>query len=242
MFATPLIAVFLIYGRGAIANIDWKLVRTTLWLYLAAFLIYGTYQVLKAILLLDRQSQEEIAKRQSACSQVAAAKDEELRSVVRMKDGEFDAAVREKNAEIEGLKRTVGSAEWRDLADRFAKTSIHVRADWQQFGEDSGIESWHIGGSAIDETYECKILCSLAGTMLMKSPIVSNGLSDRVRSEQNEVNRWLAFLRERGAVSDISYGINTLPGGSKQMVYLGSIRSIAKVSSRACIECSAKEI
>jgi hypothetical protein len=158
----------------------------------------------------------------------------------------FFRAWKDKAEQLDGASanktKPIGSSEWRDLADRFAKTSIHVRADWQQFGGDSGIESWSIGGSTIDETYECKVLCSLAGAMLIKSVNVSKALSDRVRSQRDEADRWLGFLKEYDALSDISYCIETLNDGSERPIFLGSIRSIAKVSARACIECSAREI
>ena len=157
----------------------------------------------------------------------------------------FFRAWNDKAKQLEGhanRPRPVGSSEWRDLADRFAAVSAYVRADWQQFGGDNGAESWSVGGSTADDVYQCKALCSLAGTMLTKSLNVSAKLSERVRAHTDAGDRWLCFLKEHGAVTDTGYGLETLNNGKQQPIFLGSIQNLAKVSSRACIECSAKEI
>ena len=169
-------------------------------------------------------------------------KDEEFRAVVRMKDGDFVAAMRDKNAEIEHLKRAVGSTEWRELGDRFKALSAHIRVNHQHtMGDGVDVHRWRIVGLTVAESKECEALCSMAGAMLTKSPKVSLGLSDGVRRQSSDFDRWMLLLTEAGAISGITYGTEETDQGHI-IHYLGTIDGFNLVSSRFCLECAAAEV
>lgn len=87
MFGAPLIAVLIIYGRGALGNIDWRLVRTTAWLYAVAFAIYGSVHLIRAAWRADLSRQKEIEdKDELVAKKEAELKEAHLRHVEKYRE------------------------------------------------------------------------------------------------------------------------------------------------------------
>ena len=129
--------------------------------------------------------------------------------------------------------------EWQALASRFEKLPNDLRADWNR-GSD-GIESWRICGGARIE--ECESLCQLAGAMLLRSANVAVNLSEAIRSESDQIYRWLYFLKEtQRGLRDYQYGLEQEEDGTKKPFYYGSIRELARLSYTTCIKCSVVEV
>jgi len=240
LLITPLIAALLVYGVA----IDWKVARTTIVMYVVVFVVYWTFHFFRAAWKLDVNRLEKIASKDIEFSKMVTEKDEEFHAVVRMKDGEKASELYVRDAEIERLKRAIGGTEWRELADRFKALSVHMRVSCQQIGgsDDNCIYRWMIVGQTQAESSECIALCSLAGAMLKKSPKVSLSLSDNVRRQAEDSDRWLLFLKESGAMGDITYFSEQLDDGNRLPHFLGDIKSFGQVSSRFCIQCAATEI
>jgi len=135
-------------------------------------------------------------------------------------------------------------ADWEKLASQFKEIPHDVRADWSSGGFNwDGVtleRQWYI--AAGDGSKDCESLCRRAGKMLMKSPHISMRLTNTAQSEQDDILRWLDFLKEyHNAVRITGQGTETA-GGKKRSVTFGSIDDLGSVSARACIECSTDEI
>jgi len=160
----------------------------------------------------------------------------------------FDGAVPDSTASkvVKTAERPgVTSIEWLQLADRFKKLSRHVHVNSIQRGGDDALESWTIGGSTNKETDECRALCSLAGTMLSRSPHLCRCLSVAELSQPDAADRWLSFLKRNGAWRSNGYGTETLHNGEQRQFFscfLGMINDLAGASSTACISCSANAL
>jgi hypothetical protein len=67
MLIAPPLAVFLRH-RGS--SIDWSVILTTLYLYIATFLLYGLVHICKAVVKLDSARQKQIAEQASELTQL----------------------------------------------------------------------------------------------------------------------------------------------------------------------------
>jgi len=135
--------------------------------------------------------------------------------------------------------------EWKDLAGKFESLSrdplsTHVRADWQcQRNNNRTIhESWDLTG--VGNHTQVEAICLYAGTLLAKSPTVTQQLPDPIKKQENPVWRWLFFLKSTSSYfkQDSSYGTD-----NDGTIYLmGGLRDIAAASVDACIKCAAAEM
>ncbi|MBI3646279.1 MAG: hypothetical protein HY233_09985 [Acidobacteriales bacterium] len=140
------------------------------------------------------------------------------------------------------------SAEWKELAEKFERIpSKHVRATWISEtlnfdGTDVG-EQWYMGddSNVTGAKEECGALCKLAGAMLLKSPVISGRLSEKVRTRSDDTWRWLYFLKEKVGLEHLGNG-DTWAGGRHIKDQSGSIENLAAVSARICTECTAEEL
>jgi hypothetical protein len=132
--------------------------------------------------------------------------------------------------------RPVSGHEWMHMATEFRNVrDLAIRAEWHK---DPDRESWELAGSMPAALENTSVLCQRAGAMLLRSPRVAAGLSERVRAHRSPVDRWLEFIREqpqtRMQVIDMSHTI-PIP------VEDGYIRDVPSVSARVCMACSADE-
>jgi len=129
--------------------------------------------------------------------------------------------------------------EWKELASRFAKLPNYVRADWQCNRKDNKTiyEMWHFAGNT---TTQVETLCRYAGTLLMKSPKITQKLSANITKQPDPAWKWLFFLKEQTN----SFGHGGIPGqGEDGTLYLlGSICNIGGVSETVCLDCAAAEL
>lgn len=135
---------------------------------------------------------------------------------------------------------SAGSADWKDLADRFEQLPHHVRAVWQcnRLNNQTLYEEWRFAGGA---TEPWETLCRYAGVLLMKSPNVLQHLSDSAKQQSNAAWRWLYFLKENHRA--LGYGDSHPPVDEQGTIYLmGSIENVSGKSALACIECAALEL
>jgi hypothetical protein len=131
--------------------------------------------------------------------------------------------------------------DWEKLAAHFkALPGFGVRADWFQHG--SGAEIWSLHGGPSD-VRDVEALCRLAGTMLLKSPRVLEQLSNDVVTQTDPLDRWLVFLKEQNGGLDgrLLYGATRDKYGVERPYYSDCLSSVATVSSRVCLHCSAQE-
>lgn len=137
--ATPT-SVFLLYGKDAISNIDWRLVKTTGWLYLVALLIYAGFHIMKAAWKSDVDRQQEITAAKVAFERMVVEKDADYAAIVNMKDGEFKAAKTQsaeayrhmevvKDKEREAIERTLKryTVVWRELQSKTHDLATELR-------------------------------------------------------------------------------------------------------------------
>jgi len=147
MFLAPLIAVFIIYGRSALGGIDWRLVRTTAWLYVGALAIYGSVHFVRAAWKCDLARQREIAHRDALLvqaerefGQMVASKDSEraatLAEIKAQLNADFSEATQHwigevavRDSEIVELKRTLAKYKvvWPELQSRARELAIDLR-------------------------------------------------------------------------------------------------------------------
>ena len=83
--------------------------------------------------------------------------------------------------------------EWKALATRFASRPWPERVTYQ--------EARGRSIRVVIHDAETNAFCALAGSMLLKSPTISSGLSEYVRSEENYAGRWLRYLKEATRVN-----------------------------------------
>jgi len=127
--------------------------------------------------------------------------------------------------------------DWRLMEDGFRRHSqSSVRADWQRSSLDH-TESWIVCGDHKDPMGEVRVFGIQAGILLIVSP-TSSQLSAHVRSQQDHLDRWLYFLKEKYGLSDVQSGLETVDSKT-YAVTAGSINKLAVVSARACVECAA---
>jgi len=128
--------------------------------------------------------------------------------------------------------------DWKLAEDGFRRyEKSGVKADWFQSSM-GPLETWTIGGNMPDVVHDCEALCLQAGKLLVVSPMSSH-LPAELRSQKNDTDRWLYFLKERYGLKDKMTGTGISNGQSHESA-AGSILNLAAVSARACIECGAK--
>ena len=130
------------------------------------------------------------------------------------------------------------AGDWRLAEDGFRRhLQSNVRADWEHSSIDS-IETWALSGNNRHIVGEVEAFCIQSGKLLSVSP-VGNKLSADIKSQADDLNRWLYFLKEKYGLSDMSMGVGTTANGVDQhTVSIGSIDNLAMVSVRACVECA----
>jgi hypothetical protein len=128
-------------------------------------------------------------------------------------------------------------SEWQQLSNRFSALPKHIRADWQTLQKE---ELWSVSG--LQGRADCESICKLAGAMLLKSPHMAVGLSDKVKAEKNNLRRWLHFLKEVKGISDFQRGSEQHDDGTQSPLYFGRINDLSEVSARVCIECATVEL
>jgi hypothetical protein len=128
--------------------------------------------------------------------------------------------------------------DWKLAEDGFRRyDKSYARADW--FRDSSGpIETWTITGDTREVIRDVQALCLRAGKLLVVSP-TSSDLSEESLSHEDDIDRWLYFLKSRHGLDDMMNGTSTV-GGENYIVIGGSIRNLAVVSARACVECGTK--
>jgi hypothetical protein len=132
------------------------------------------------------------------------------------------------------IKNNVSSADWRDLANKFAKVSqFPLRVQYQST---QGEVSWDLR----DPKYQA--LCMLAGSMLLKSRRVQTSLPTSVSTDPDPISRWLNYLKELKRTTDKMYLTEDQVNGTKLIHYLGTISDVGQASENLCIECSAREV
>lgn len=149
------------------------------------------------------------------------------------------------NAQIDSLSRAPSlslAAEWKELAGRFAKTSQFLRAHWQHGGMgktgNQATETWRFAGDLSGER-DFEPLCRLAGKMLLRSSKALAKTSKQTQAEEDDVRRWLYFLKDRGAMTmRDGYAIVE---ESREAILFGSINDVANASKNACLYCAAEE-
>jgi hypothetical protein len=127
--------------------------------------------------------------------------------------------------------------DWRLMEDGFRRhLACSVRASWQRnaYGES---ETWTIHGDQPNITREVRAFCKQSGKLLMVSPM-SEQLSPEIRSQQDDENRWLYFLKETHGLKYLGTGSENIDGKT-YAVSAGEIYMLAAVSASACVECAA---
>lgn len=122
--------------------------------------------------------------------------------------------------------------DWMGMANEF-KTLLdrRVRASWT---EGEPLDSWSLIGDR-EVVQRMNSLCKRAGTMLTASPRLAIKLPASVLAHSEPADRWLQFIRERGAVLTVS---GPQPGGGFRT---GTYESLPSTCSRMCIDCSTEE-
>jgi hypothetical protein len=104
------------YLRDPNQSVDWLLLRTTLWLYVAVLVVYIAINFFRSIWKLDTERAEAI--------------------------GEIQHQIKLRDVEIRKQENRVSSADWKQLADRFDKVNFGLSAGWQQT---QGKTIWTLG-------------------------------------------------------------------------------------------------
>ncbi|HEY5176500.1 MAG TPA: hypothetical protein VII95_13135 [Terriglobales bacterium] len=192
MLISPLIAVFLFYGKNAISNIDWRLVKTTGWLYLAALLIYAGFHFFKAAWKSDVHRQQEIAEARAAFVRKVAEKDADFAAMVRMKDGEFAARMREKECEI-----AAKNAEIERL------TQPDVALVWDLTKDATKVKSWFGKSIIVHNRGDQYVYNVRIDPIPLRNPLTFDVINEIApKSEEPAVGRWNAGSETRSTATD----------------------------------------
>jgi hypothetical protein len=158
---------------------------------------------------------------------------------------EREKASAERQAEIARLTVAASSGkttlnrdwpgDWKLAEDGFRRyEKSYVRADW--FRDSMGpVEAWTLTGDKSEVVHDVQALCLQAGKLLVVSPM-SSRVSAQLRSQEDDTDRWLYFLKERYGLQDTMNGTSAA-NGECHVSMAGSVRNLAAVSARACIEC-----
>jgi hypothetical protein len=88
----------------------------------------------------------------------------------------------------------------------------------------------------------CEALLRQAGAMLLKSPKVRAGFSQEVLAENDNLNRWLLYLKQRGLHEVRFPAFEELEDGTEIKHLMGEIKDLPNSSAQVCIEFAATEI
>jgi hypothetical protein len=127
--------------------------------------------------------------------------------------------------------------DWRLMEDAFRRhAGSGARAFWQEnsFGD---MEFWSICGDNTSALKDIEELCVQCGTLLEVSPAAQR-ISERVRSQPSDRDRWLLFLKERYGLNNEHTGWETV-NGNTYSVKCGDIEKLAAVSASGCVVCAA---
>jgi hypothetical protein len=136
--------------------------------------------------------------------------------------------------QLSHINSTVTAFDWKALKKDFQELPGRIRANWQRQSDHT--EFWTLLHPA------CRELCTLAGTMLVKSPKVSAALPQKISAELDPMYRWLSLLKEKQPIK-IDHAYETGPNGGHQGIILsGSIEDVKESSSVVCTGCAAIEL
>jgi hypothetical protein len=209
-------------------SIDWVLVRTTLWIYLAIAVVYGAIQFFRSIWKLDLERVAEIECIQRVVESGEAhieAKETEIRILQLARDSST-ALQAQKDQDRQD------SISWIELSREFDVLSTqvgHVTADWQTT---KGSTIWTLRND------KCQSFCLLAGSMLLCSPTLVSWLPHAIVSNGENLERWLELLKYRrpSTTGGIVFS-EDLEDGTKLTHYAGQLEVI-KNSAILCRECA----
>lgn len=155
-----------------------------------------------------------------------------------LRESERLEAEKLESARLRSVPRRDWAGDWKELADRFKPyVGSGIRADWQH-SSFNGTDIWRICGGTNEVEKNCRALCKLGAALLSACPGVGQGLPETVRSEKDELNKWLYFLKETESLTGTNYGFEVAQDGKEFLMTFGSISDLAGVSARACIECA----
>jgi hypothetical protein len=194
----------------------------------------GIYaEQLSSVERIERERDTAIAQRDSKPAESDASRGLALR-------------IQQLEAQVAGAERIgaerIRREDWQKLAADFrALPGFEVAASWQKtilLGE-----SWEYLRGGPKDTKECETLCRQAGTMLLKSPRVSQQLSGAVHSQTDPAWRWYEYLKETtGGLSDFGDGVGIKDGVEVETIVWGSLNELKARSARACVECATLEM
>jgi hypothetical protein len=151
-----------------------------------------------------------------------------------------------------GVVRSIRGAakEWGKLTKRFERleeaairashrlrdSGTQVRAERPDTDEPAA--KWEIRSSDRDCQREAELLCGLAGARLLSTGI-ENTLPSEVRSVQDDIERWLFFLKALGEarLPDMRPYVTTTVEGILHELSYDTIDDLAKASARGCTDC-----
>jgi len=129
-------------------------------------------------------------------------------------------------------KELIGSIptqqEWLDLADRF-KTIPYTTGDWFTSRQNT---NWTVHDNAV------RSLCTLAGSMLIKSPGLLEKTYPSLLSQPDHLLRWLEYIKATKPSTHNLRGEEELPDGTKLFSHMGVVE-VPKNSADICIEFAA---
>lgn len=127
--------------------------------------------------------------------------------------------------------------DWKLAEDGFRRyEESSVRADWS-YTTEGQFKYWRVTGDLGSPVNDCRALCLQAGKLLLVSP-TRHGLPDELISENDDVNRWLDFLKERYGLEQQLIG-ESVSEGKRYHTIGGCIHKLAATSASACVECGA---
>lgn len=105
MVLTPLVVARVVYGKAYFSGIDLRLIKPTLWVYLALLISYGSFQFVRAAWKSDVALREKLSEAERAFEEMVQQKDQEFTSMVNMKTGELKTFQEESTAQYSAMLR-----------------------------------------------------------------------------------------------------------------------------------------
>lgn len=133
------------------------------------------------------------------------------------------------------------SSEWKEMEKRFTECiNSGVRAHYFHYCLD-GRDLWDFQGSSSFHTEQLKLLCEMAGKLLMKSTRLK--LPDIVAATANNDWRWLYFVKTTYSYLGTFQEAAEVTKDDKQHTIMEwSVHDIAQLSAQACLKCAAVEL
>lgn len=130
--------------------------------------------------------------------------------------------------------------EWGKLSAAFSSASRSARADWHTNRERR--TTWHIACDSGPDG-EVASLCNVAGTLLTKSTEIADQLPAEIIRESDPMFRWLSYVKSLRGSSESSYGQELDDKGEVLgLIFFGSVRDIAAISSQICRDCCIRDL